>query len=110
MYETNLEEVVAKYGGADVISFMLYIEPGQRDLIILKSGIEDVYKNKYFIDAKEIDETTAKAFGVKRGWKVTFIFVMDIKETNMADWISKGLDELRIKYELLEVKEVVGNV
>jgi hypothetical protein len=110
MYEINLEEVIAEYGGADIISFMFYVEPGERDLIILKSGIEDVYKDIYFVDAKEIDETTARAFDVKRGWLVRFIFVTDIKEANMADWISKGLDELRIKYELLEVKEVVNDV
>ena len=39
-----------------------------------------------------------------------FIFVKDIKELDMANWISKGLDELKIKYDILEVKEVVNDV
>jgi len=110
MYEVNITDIISKYGGADIITFMFYAEPGHRDLIILKSGIEDVYNDKYFIDAREIDEETAKAFDCKRGWLIKFIFIKDIKETNMADWISKGLDELRVKHELLEVKEVVSNV
>jgi len=110
MYEINVEDILIKYGGADIITFMFYLEPGHRDLIILKSGIEDVYDDEYFIDAREVNEITAKTFNIHRGWLVKFIFVKDIKELDMANWISKGLDELKIKYDILEVKEVVNDV
>tara|TARA_R100000458_G_C8278325_1_gene254338 strand:+ start:2755 stop:3087 length:333 start_codon:yes stop_codon:yes gene_type:complete len=110
MYDTKLEDVLIEYGGADIITYMIYAVPGHRDLIILRSGIEDIYRWDYFINLEEIDEDTAKAYDVKRGWKLSFIFTRDIKEYDMAEWISKGLDELRVKYELLEIREVISDV
>lgn len=110
MYEANISEIVAEYGGADIITFLLYAEIGHRDMIILKAGIEDVYDDEYFIDAQEINEETARAYEVYRGWKLSFIFVKDIKELEMAKWISSGLEQCKIKYDLIEVREVISNV
>ena len=39
-----------------------------------------------------------------------FVFSFDIKEYKMAEWISQGLDELRVKHDLIEVREIVSNV
>ena len=100
MYDVEVSDVVAQYGGCDLIRYMFYSKPGNRDMLILKSGIEDVYKHPYFVKVEEITEEQARAYDVKRGWLITFIFTYDIKETKMAEWISMGLDELRVKHEL----------
>jgi len=110
MYNKTIDEVINEYGGVDIITFMFYAEPGHKDLIILKAGIEDVYDGVYYISISEINEKQAKAYNVHRGWKLTFMFTEDIKETNMAKWLESGLKELRVKYDLIEVREIVGNV
>tara|TARA_R110001592_G_scaffold161715_7_gene394458 strand:+ start:1112 stop:1444 length:333 start_codon:yes stop_codon:yes gene_type:complete len=110
MYNKTIEEVVQEYGGVDIITFMFYAEPGHKDLIILKAGIQDIYSGPFFINIKEIDEEHATAYNVQRGWKLTFMFAEDIKELEMSKWISMGLAQLRVKFDLIEVREIVGNV
>ena len=110
MYDINITKIVSEYGGCDLIRFMFYAEPGHRDLIILKSGIEDIYKHPYFVGIEEITEESARAFNVKRGWLISFVFTYDIKEYKMAEWISQGLEELRVKHDLVEVREIVSDV
>ena len=110
MYDIDISEIVNKYGGCDLIRYMFYAEPGHRDMIILKSGIEDVYKHPYFVGVEEITEEDARAYNVQRGWLISFVFTFDIKESKMAEWISQGLDELRVKHELVEVREIVSDV
>lgn len=110
MYDINIRDIVSRYGGCDLIRFMFYAEPGHRDLAILKSGIEDIYKHPYYVGIEEITEKDARTFDVKRGWLISFVFTFDIKEFRMAEWISQGLDELRVKHELIEVREIVSNV
>ena len=41
---------------------------------------------------------------------IDFMFVKDIKETKMAEWISQGLEELRVKHDLMGVRELVHDV
>ena len=68
----------------------------------------------YYISAEEIDEETGRAFDVNRGWMVRFMFVEveggEIFREAMADYLDKGLNELRIEHDLLDVKEVKFNV
>lgn len=146
---STLEDVVRQHGKVEVITFMFYVEPGTRDLDILRLGIDGYFSVKdldqetmdmieslppgkrvkaitetflqhesklsYYISAEEIDEETGRAFDVNRGWMMRFMFVdIDYDATlfrdEIAEYLSKGLTELRIAHEIIETKEVIFNV
>ena len=109
-YETTLEEVLGRHGACDVVSFMFYAQPGIRDMAIINEGITTIYHGDFYINVTEIDSDLASTFGLTRGYKITFMFTTNIKELAMADWISSGFQELRVKFDLIEVKEVINDV
>jgi len=109
-YNTTIEEVLNSHGRADIVSFMFYAQPGIRDMAILNEGITDIYRGKYYINLTEIDDDLAEMYDTARGWKLTFMFIGNISEHNMADWLSAGLDSLRVNFKLVEAKEVIQNV
>ncbi len=109
-YDITLDEVLNSHGRADIVSFMFYAQPGVRDMAILNEGITDVYRGTYYINLTEIDDELAEMYDTARGWKLTFMFVNNINEFNMAEWLSAGLETLRVSFKLLEAKEVNQDV
>ena len=79
-------------------------------MAIINEGITTIYHGDFYINVTEIDSDLASTFGLTRGYKITFMFTTNIKELAMADWISSGFQELRVKFDLIEVKEVINDV
>ena len=87
---------------------MFYAEPTEKDMFILKAGIEDIYDGDYYIYAEEIGPETAKLLDKERGWIIVFMFLDSVKEHNMPHWLACGLSELRVNYTLMGYHEEVS--
>lgn len=95
----------------ETMSMIEDLPPGKRIEAITRKFLQHNSQLSYYISAEEIDEETGRAFEVNRGWMVRFMFV-DIDydgttfRTEMADYLSTGLGELRIEHKLIDSKEV----
>ena len=108
-YDTTVNKVLEQHKSLTCISYMFYAEPNEKDMVILKAGIEDTYDGDYYIYAEEIGPDTARLFDKTRGWILVFMFVDDVDD-GMMDWIDCGLSELRVKSTPLNSEEVKSDV
>lgn len=108
-YDSTVKKVLGKHKSLTCISYMFYAEPNERDMVILKAGIEDIYNGDYYIYAEEIGPETARLFDKTRGWILVFMFVNEV-DGEMMEWIECGLSELRVKSTVLRCEEVKSDV
>ena len=113
-YGDDIHTLLHRHGELDVMVYMMYDEPGERDMLVLQEGLERMYyqvreNGDYMILAEYIDIETAIALNVSRGWKINICFVWKIPEEirkEMAENLLLGFDALKVKAELLEQKEM----
>ena len=124
-YSITIEQLQGMYPKMKVFSFMFYVQPGIRDMEILELGIRGMLnampeygKPNYplHILAEEINEEAARAYNVNRGWLIRFVFpyineeesLITISNQSWEEFISGGLDELRIEHKYLFVEDLLG--
>ena len=114
-YGDDIHTLLHRHGELDVMIYMMYDEPGERDMLVLQEGIENMYysnvkeNGEYAILAEYIDIQTAIALNVYRGWKITICFIWKTPEEirkAIAENLLLGFDALKVKAELLEQKEM----
>lgn len=100
-FDTTVDEVLKKHTNIDIVDFRVYDEPTEKDMFILKTGIEDIYEGDYYIYAEKIGPETARLFDTTRGWILVFMFTSSVHAYDIDEWLSEGLEEIRVKYELI---------
>ena len=114
-YGDDIHTLLHKHGELDIMVYMMYDEPGERDMLVLQEGLERMYYSnvkedgEYMILVEYIDIETALALNVYRGWKITICFIWKLSDEirkAIAENLLLGFNALKIKAELIEEKEM----
>ena len=116
-FDNPVRDVLDKHGKCHFMSYMVYCEPTEVDMLTLANGISLVYEGDFYMDLEYVSLQTAIELEVYRGAKISFMFVFHTKAfieefmEAMEEWIEEGLEALRFKYELIEsIKELKADV
>tara|TARA_Y100001951_G_C11292477_1_gene273185 strand:+ start:1131 stop:1481 length:351 start_codon:yes stop_codon:yes gene_type:complete len=114
-YSMTLNEALTYHSPVKIYAFMFYAQPGVRDIAILEQGMS-IHPTKSFILAEEVTEELAKTYALKRGWFVRFVFPMENYEwddeidSSMVQYLSEGMNELKVEHKFLFREEAESNV
>jgi len=104
--DNNIKEQWSNtYGKITTITFIVYSEIGDRDMLMLNHAIKDTISIDKFAQVLEyIDLEMAKLFGLYRGTCIQWIFPTELEEADeLSDLISEGLEYMKIKNDYLGV-------